>query len=969
VLLFLLILLPFAGSAVAALLPANARNAEAWLAAAIAIAELIILACLLGAVADGGVVRAEHAWLPAAGLDFVLRLDGFAWMFAALIVGIGLLVVIYARYYMSPADPVPRFFSFFLAFMGAMLGIVLSGNLIQLAFFWELTSLFSFLLIGYWHHNANARQGARIALTVTVAGGLCLFGGVILLGGIVGSYDLDRVLASGDLIRTHPLYLPTLLLILAGALTKSAQFPFHFWLPRAMAAPTPVSAYLHSATMVKAGVFLLARLWPVLGGTDQWLWLVGSAGLITFLLGAFFAIFQHDLKGLLAYSTISHLGLTTLLLGLDSPLAFVAAIFHVMNHATFKASLFMAAGIVDHETGTRDLRRLSGLYRFMPITARLAMVAAAAMAGVPLLNGFLSKEMFFAETIENHNGSLVDHALPYFATVAGVFAVVYSLRFIVGTFFGPPPEDLPRAPHEPPRWMRFPVEMLVLTCLVVGIFPARTIGPLLGFAVRAVLGDATPDYDLAVWHGFTLPLLMSTVAVAGGTLLYLLLRPRLRRGFAAPTFGGFAAPAAGVRRIAAMLSQGWGRILRNVVSVRRLQPQLRLMVGVAFIAGLAPLWARGLPAGGVRPSAVDPAFALVWVVGGVCAVGAAYLAKYHRLAVLMLLGGAGLATCLTFVWLSAPDLALTQLVVETVTTVLILLGLRWLPKRMEGIAGDTARPARLRRLGDLVIATIAGAGLALLAYAVMTRPMLTDGLARFFLERAYTEGGGTNVVNVILVDFRAFDTLGEVTVLGAVALSVFALLRRFRPAPDNVERPSQQRLQDAADRDSSRREGAAVAGYLAVPAVLMKLLYPFIGLIAVFLFLRGHDQPGGGFVAGLTMAVAIILQYMASGVRWVEARLRVHPLRWMGLGLLLAVAAGASAWFAGRPFLTALSADIHVPLIGDLHLSSVLLFDLGVLSLVLGATVLILIVLAHQSLRHRPSPPAANPMPLAVEAE
>ena len=238
---------------------------------------------------DGNVVRAEIEWIPAAGLNFVVRLDGFAWMFALLIAGVGFLVVLYARYYMSPADPVPRFFSFMLAFMGSMLGVVLSGNLVQLVFFWELTSLFSFLLIGYWHHNASAREGARVALIVTASGGFCLFAGVLLLGHIVGSYDLDRVLASGDLIRSHDLYLPALVLILLGALTKSAQFPFHFWLPRAMAAPTPVSAYLHSATMVKAGVFLLARLWPVMAGTDYWLWIVGSAGLITFVLGAFLA--------------------------------------------------------------------------------------------------------------------------------------------------------------------------------------------------------------------------------------------------------------------------------------------------------------------------------------------------------------------------------------------------------------------------------------------------------------------------------------------------------------------------------------------------------------------------------------------------------------------------------------------------------------------------------------------------------
>src|SRR5690606_30320793 len=325
--------------------------------------------------------------------------DGFAWMFAMLVTAIGALVVLYARYYMSPSDPVPRFFAFLLAFMGSMLGVVTAGNLIQLVFFWELTSLFSFLLIGYWHHRADARRGARIALVVTGGGGLALLAGVLLLGRIVGSYDLDVVLAARAAIVAHPLYEPMLALVLLGALTKSAQFPFHFWLPHAMAAPTPVSAYLHSATMVKAGVFLLARLWPVLAGTDPWFWVVGGAGLVTLVLGAYIAMFQDDLKGLLAYSTVSHLGLITLLLGLNSPTATVAAVFHIMNHATFKASLFMAAGIADHETGTRALRRLRGLVHAMPITATLALVASAAMAGVPLLNGFLSKEMFFAETV------------------------------------------------------------------------------------------------------------------------------------------------------------------------------------------------------------------------------------------------------------------------------------------------------------------------------------------------------------------------------------------------------------------------------------------------------------------------------------------------------------------------------------------------------------------------------------------
>ncbi|MGH7210392.1 MAG: proton-conducting transporter membrane subunit, partial [Acetobacteraceae bacterium] len=550
---------------------------------------------------------------------------------------------------------------------------MLSGNLIQLVFFWELTSLFSFVLVGYWHDNASAREGARTAFIVTGTGGLCLLAGVLILGHIVGSYDLDDVLSSGALIRASALYQPALALILLGAFTKSAQFPFQFWLPQAMAAPTPVSAYLHSATLVKAGVFLLARLWPALAGTDALFWTVSSVGLVTLLLGAYLAIFQHDLKGLLAYSTISNLGLITLLLGLDSPLALVAAIFHIINHATFKASLFMAAGIIDHASGTRDLRRLSGLWPFMPITATLAIVAAAAMAGVPLLNGFLSKEMFFAETVTEHVTSILDDALPYAATLAGIFTVTYSVRFIHDVFFGPQPINLPRTPHEPPRWMRFPVEVLVLVCLVVGLIPAVTVGPFLASAVRAVLGEATPHYSLAIWHGLTLPLLMSVVALSGGTSFYLLLHGVGLTRITAPPLFGHVNGGRIFARVLVVLSAGIARPLTELLSTRRLQPQLRLLVCAAAIAAAWPFWRLGAGKWRAPPLGFDPAFALLWVVGIACAIGAAHQAKHHRLAALMLLSGAGLVTVASFVWLSAPDLALTQLLVETVTLVLLLL--------------------------------------------------------------------------------------------------------------------------------------------------------------------------------------------------------------------------------------------------------------------------------------------------------
>lgn len=951
--------LPFVGSIVAAQFRVNARNAEAYLAAFVCLGVLAIVMVLYPQIAAGDIVKVTIPWAPDIGLNFSLRIDGLALTLCGLISGIGLLVVLYARYYMSAADPVPRFFSFLLAFMGSMLGIVLSGNLIQLVFFWELTSLFSFLLIGYWHQSSQARDGARTALIVTSAGGLCLFAGILIIGHIVGSFDLDQVLASTNAIRSHALYLPVLILVLLGAFTKSAQFPFQFWLSQAMAAPTPVSAYLHSATMVKAGVFLLIRLWPVLGGSNEWLWLVGAAGLITFILGAYLAVFQNDLKGLLAYSTVSHLGLTTLLIGLDTPLGLVAAIFHMTNHATFKASLFMAAGIIDHETGTRDMRRLSGLWRFMPVTATLAIVAAAAMAGVPLLNGFLSKEMFFAETIETHDDSLVDRALPYIVTVASMFSVAYSLRFIHGVFFGPPPVDLPRAPHEPPVLMRLPAGILVLACLIVGMAPAVTIGPVLAMAARSVLGPEIPAYSLAIWHGFTPELLMSLIATLGGAALYVVLRPYLRRGLGPPLLQHVRGQRLFDRLL--FLSLRTSQALERIVGTRRLQPQLRLLLIVAVLAGAAPFFHQGLVAAGPLRTEFDWAFGLMWCVGIACTLGAAYQAKFHRLAALILLGGTGLITVATFVWLSAPDLALTQLVVEAVTTVLLLLGLRWLPKRDEQVFV----PSRIRwyRAGDLTIAIACGVGLGALSYVVMTTPA-PDSISRFFVENAYVEGGGTNIVNVILVDFRGFDTFGEITVLAVVALTIFALLRRFRPARDSRTLPEQQRHSTSGDAPAPSQPD------LGIPAFISTMFFPVIGAVALYLLLRGHDLPGGGFAAGITMAVAFILQYLARGTVWVEARLLVLPVIWIAAGLLLAGITGAGAWLFGLPFLTSHFSYAVIPWIGEIPVASALLFDLGVFLLVVGSTVLILIALAHQSVRsHRLAGPADPQAPPSTKGE
>ncbi len=955
--------LPFAGSILAAFLPTRARNAAAMLAGSVALAGTAIAVLLYISTSGGGVVRGEIQWLPSLGLNLLVRLDGLAWLFAFLVLAIGFLVVIYARYYMSPEDPVPRFFSFFLAFMGSMLGLVVSGNLVQLAFFWELTSLFSFLLIGYWHHNERARDSARMALVVTAAGGVCLLVGLLLIGKIVGSYDLDQVLASGDLIRSSNLYTPALVLILLGSFTKSAQFPFHFWLPHAMAAPTPVSAYLHSATMVKAGIFVLIRLWPVLAGTEAWYFTVSSVGLATLVIGAWAAMFQQDLKGLLAYSTISHLGLITLLLGLSSPLSAVAAIFHTENHATFKASLFMAAGIIDHETGTRDLRRLSGLYRYMPITATLAMVAAAAMAGVPLLNGFLSKEMFLAEALQERSGTITDQLLPLVATVALAFSVLYSLRFIHQSFFGPPPEALPREPREAPTWMRRPIEVLVIACLLIGMFPARTIGPFLHFAVRSVLGEQTPEYSLAVWHGFSQPLLLSFAALLLGTVGYLMFRRRLNAMASAPLISRLKGRK--IFEILLTMIISAARFLEGLLGTLRLQPQLRLLVLIACIAGLLPFIRYGYELGDAPGTIIDPGFGVIWIVGAACALSAAWQAKYHRLAALILMAGAGLVSCISFVWLSAPDLAVTQLLVETVTTVLLLLGLRWLPKRLEEVWPEDRKPLSVltRRGVDLAIAALAGIGMTLISYAVMTRAP-PGKISGYFVERAYPEGGGTNVVNVILVDFRALDTLGEITVLAIVGLTIFSLLRRFRPAAESIRTPLQQRLQNASDRAKEGREvGDTLADYLFIPSIIMQWMFPVILVFAVYLWIRGHDMPGGGFAAGITLTIALILQYMAAGTREVEARLRIRPIRWIGLGLLIAALTGAAAWLAGYPFLTSWFRYVDLPIFGEIPVASALAFDLGVFLVVVGATALVLIALAHQSIRT----PIARRNPPAVE--
>lgn len=915
----LIIALPFLGIFLPLLLERFGRSACAFGAGLAPLAALVLLLTKRADVFSGQTEIIHYTWLPQLGLNLSLRLDGLGFLFALLILGIGLLVILYARYYLSKKDPMGRFYGFFLLFMGAMLGVVLSENLLLMLMFWELTSLSSFLLIGYWNHRADARQGARMALAVTGGGGLALLAGILLIGYIVGSFELSTVLASGDLIRANALYPLTLILILLGVFTKSAQFPFHFWLPQAMAAPTPVSAFLHSATMVKAGVFLLARLYPALAESEWWFYLVSMTGLATLLVGAVMALFQHDLKGLLAYSTISHLGLITLLFGLDSRLAAVAAIFHIINHATFKASLFMAAGIIDHETGTRDMRRINGMMKYMPHTAVLAMIASLAMAGVPLLNGFLSKEMFFAETLDQHLLGSFYWTIPAAATLAGAFSVAYSLRFVHDVFFNGEPIDLPKyPPHEPARYMKIPVEILVLLCLMVGMVPAYTVAPLLASASAGTLNGSVPEYSLSIWHGFNLPLLMSVVAMGGGVLIYGLRKWAFRWYEGLPKVDSLEV----FRRVLSEIT-GLARGLTEFLDNGSLQRYLALVVFsslVLVIYALTPLEALSGPIALTTPDVFTVFGLLVLCLASVLTV------FFHRkrLIALIVLSVAGMLVALAFARFSAPDLALTQLSVEVVTIILLILALYFLPDR------TPAETSSLRGLRDVLLAGGFGTLIALLAYAVLTRPY--ESIASFFLENSVSGGGGTNVVNVILVDFRGFDTFGEISVLAIAGVGIYGLLHGLHlPYP-------------------RRDYGGRLWSTDSHPMVLDNLsraVLPMALLISVFIFLRGHNLPGGGFIAGLVTAVALILQYISHGVTWAQERQPFSYHGVAGLGILIAGLTGLGSWLFGYPFLTSAFGHFHLPLIGEFELATAMLFDLGVYLAVVGATLLILSNLGH----------------------
>ncbi len=923
----LIVALPFVGALLPGLMIRFGRNASALAAGSVTALALLALLFHAPAVLRGEVVQTRVDWVPTLGLNASFFLDGLGLLFAGLILGMGLLIILYARFYLSKADPMGQLNTYLLLFQGAMVGIVMSDNILLLLIFWELTSLSSFLLIGYWKHLPEGRQGARMALAITGGGGLAMIAGMLILGQIAGSYDLTVILENKALIQSSNLYLPALILILLGAFTKSAQFPFHFWLPHAMAAPTPVSAYLHSATMVKAGLFLLARLWPVLAGTPEWFWIVATTGLVTMVMAAKIALFKDDLKALLAYSTVSHLGLITMLLGFGTKAAATVAVFHIINHATFKAALFMVAGIVDHAAHTRDLKRLGGLRTLMPVTFTIALFAALSMAGIPPLNGFLSKELMLEEAAQTV--WLTPWAMGLMATIGALFSVAYSLRFLSHGFLGPVRDDYPSRPHDPGFGLWAAPAVLALLVVVIGLVPVLSAVWLVNAAASAVTGQAI-SAEISHWHGLGASALWMSLAAIGGGLALLGLHPRLMAMWnAAPRpdakriFDGIIEPlATSARALTAALHNG---SLTRAIAIATLTI---VAAGIwAFTGGAHLPGTRAL-----LPVHVVPVIA--WSVLTVATVATALLHR-DRIVALILTGVVGLVIAIAFAYFSAPDLALTQITVEVVTILLMLLALNFLPKTTPV---ESTTPRRLR---DAAIAGIAGTGIGALVYQLMTRAPAFEPISAFHLAQSKPGAGGTNAVNTIIVDFRGYDTYGEIIVLGIAALVIFALSEALLKSPTVSAR---LRAIGPGTNDAGDRHPMMLA-------IGTRVLLPMVMMVGVYIYLRGHNLPGGGFVAGLVFAIAYLIQYMASGYVWSDRRQRYDHHVLIGWGVLIASLAGAGAWVMGLPFLTSGYDYVTLWPLETFELATAAIFDLGVFLCVLGAVLLALASLSRMAQR------------------
>ena len=759
-----------------------------WFVILIPISLFILLASLIPSIADGSTYMHTIRWIDSAGIHFTTYLDGLSLIFGLLITGVGSLVILYSIYYLSEREALGRFYVYLLLFMGAMLGVVLSDNLMVLYVFWELTSISSFLLIAFWYHRKKSRYGAQKSMLITVSGGIAMLAGFIMLQSLTGSFSVREIVASIGQYTDEPLFLWAMVLVLLGVFTKSAQFPFHIWLPDAMEAPTPVSAYLHSATMVKAGIYLVARFTPVFGSEAVWMYTVSGVGIFTLLIGSLNAVKQTDLKALLAYSTVSQLGLVMSLFGLGSVAlqhgyssdsviytqATFAALFHLINHSTFKGALFMVVGIVDHELGTRDIRRLGGLMAFMPVTFTIALIGSFSMAGLPPFNGFLSKEMFFealvnARNLEIFSTGTIGTLFLIVAWIASVFTFVYSMIIVFQTFFG---EFHPERVEKPSSEASFGMLIApsVLATFVVGIFFfPNVIGD---YLLRPAMTAIYPSFaeaeglipHIKAWHGFNPALWMTIGVIVLGTLLYKLIKYWRGVYTIAPLKWNLDSA---FNASLTLLERG-SHFLTRLYMKGYLKDYLVYIFTFFIVAIGGSILITGsysFDFSDDSPIAINEFLVVLAMAGAALAM----IFVKSRMTAIILNGVLGYSIALLFVVFRAPDLALTQTVVETVTTALFLLCFYFLPEWKK------ERSARKTKIMNGIIALSAGTIVTVLALAVQGNKMF-ESISVYF-EDAYLLAGGKNIVNTILGDFRAFDTMLEVVVLFIAGIGVFTLIK------------------------------------------------------------------------------------------------------------------------------------------------------------------------------------------------
>jgi NADH:ubiquinone oxidoreductase subunit 5 (subunit L)/multisubunit Na+/H+ antiporter MnhA subunit len=967
--------------------PTISSVALGWALALLPALAFAFFAPQLPALTQGDVLTWSLNWLPSLGVRFSFYLDGLSGLFALLVTGIGAGILVYAGYYFSHTEPTQderrntnsassvsrwlpvesRFFLFLVLFTIAMLGLVLAGDIITLFVFWEGTSITSFLLVGYKYKLESARRGAFKALFVTGGGGIALMAGLLFAANIAGSSDLATILTSGDVLRASPLYSVMLGLIALGAFTKSAQFPAHFWLPNAMSAPTPASAFLHSATMVKAGIYLMARLHPALGGTEMWFWLLSSAGLLTMFTGAVIGLRQNDLKGLLAYSTISQLGALMMLIGQNTSEAFKALIVGILAHALYKATLFLIAGIVDHGTGTRDLRDFAkmSLHKAMPIALIIGAVAALSMAGLPPLFGFLAKETLLAAATTNDLPFLASVVFPVISVIVGALMLVQAAILIIDTFFGQGLPKISTAPlgitvraqsittqpitnnpsaHEAPLGMLLVPAILAVLSLVFALVPSLT-SPTDSPLARFVATAAAQSYgekvkvNLALFTGFNTALALSGVAIAAGAVIFAMRKRWLNRE------SYEIEPKFNVRRVYTATLLGLDRLARTATHLQGGSLRTYLAIMLVAIGVLVSLAGR-LPIGSLTRFSFDQlsllrAFSLLLVV----AASAASVVMKRDLLAILALGASGLAMALLIALEPSPDVALVQIVVDILTTMLLLYALMKLPKDgglPGGIKVKHDAPKRLFDSRNALLALGSGVVMAAICFFALTSRPRESLVTPYYEQNSKPLTGAADIVGAIVVDFRGFDTMIEISVFSMAGLAVYTLLQ-FAASKGRGTRDEGQEIVSLVPHPSSLIPSLGITGPLLSPFIrtLARLVLPLALVVGATHIIYGHNQPGDGFTAGVIISLAIGFMVLVYGREEALRRMPwVKPPMFVGAGILtvmvgsIAPALLGSSFFAPYDF----GAALNLPLPAGFYFSTSLLFEIAICLAVMGST-------------------------------